>query len=224
LLGAARKGNHDAFKALVIKYESQVAATIIGMLGQCSEAEDVGQETFMRFYKSLQRFKGESSVGTYLIRIAINLSINELKRRQRRNRFFHISSEPGIEMESLPAEHSSSNPTPEQEEKKTFVHQALQKLEPRFRSVIVLRLIDGYSTKETAQILKLPTGTVLSRLARAQMKLKKILGPSLFLRERHQHGDPSLFYKQKTPAGSISPSKRLIEPLSQGVLMEGKNE
>jgi RNA polymerase sigma-70 factor (ECF subfamily) len=79
-------------------------------------------------------------------------------------------------MESLPAEPSSSNPSPEQEEKKTFVHQALQKLEPRFRSVIVLRLIDGYSTKETAQILKLPTGTVLSRLTRAQMKLRKILG------------------------------------------------
>lgn len=130
----------------------------------------------MRFYKSLQRFKGESSVGTYLIRIAINLSINELKRRQRRNRFFHISSEPRIEMESFPAEPSSTNPDPEQEEQKTMIHQALQKLETRFRSVIVLRLIDGYSTRETAQILKLPTGTVLSRLARAQMKLKKILG------------------------------------------------
>lgn len=208
----------------MIKYESQVAATIIGMLGKCSEAEDVGQETFMRFYKSLQRFKGESSVGTYLIRIAINLSINELKRRQRRNRFFHTSSGPGIEMESLPAEHSSSSPTPEQEEKKTFVQQALQQLEPRFRSVIVLRLIDGYSIKETAQILKLPTGTVLSRLARAQMKLKKTLGPSLFPGERHQDGAPSLFYEQKPPGGSISPNKRLIEPLGQGVLMEGKNE
>lgn len=196
----------------------------MGILGQCSEAEDIGQETFMRFYKSLQRFKGESSVGTYLIRIAINLSINELKRRQRRNRFFHIFSEPGIEMESLPAEHTSSNPSPEQEEKKAFIQQALQKLEPRFRSVIVLRLIDGYSTKETAKILKLPTGTVLSRLARAQMKLKKILGPSLFARERDQDSNPSLFYEQKPREGSISPRKRLIEPLGQGVLMEGKNE
>jgi len=153
-----------------------VAAVIIGMLGYGDEAEDIGQETFMRFYKSLQRFKGESSVGTYLIRIAINLSINELKRRQRRNRFFHVSWEPGLEMESLPAGPSAANPDPEQEEKKVFVRQALQKLEPRFRSVIVLRLMDGYSTKETARILKLPMGTVLSRLARAQMKLKEILG------------------------------------------------
>jgi RNA polymerase sigma-70 factor (ECF subfamily) len=208
----------------VIKYESQVAATIIGMLGKCSEAEDVGQETFMRFYKSLQRFKGESSVGTYLVRIAINLSINELKRRQRRNRFFHFSSEPAIEMESLPAEPSSANPSPEQEEQKTIIHQALQKLEPRFRAVIVLRLIDGYSTKETAQILNLPTGTVLSRLARAQMKLKKILDPLLCPGERHQDGNPSLFYEHPPRGGSISPSKRLPEPLGQGVFMEGKNE
>ena len=178
----------------------------------------------MRFYKSLQRFKGESSVGTYLIRIAINLSINELKRRQRRNRFFHIASEPRIEIESLPAEPSSASPTPEQEEQKTMIHQALQKLEPRFRSVVVLRLIDGYSTKETAQILKLPTGTVLSRLARAQMKLKKILGPLLFPGEQHQDSNLSLFQEQKSPGGSISPGKRLLEPLGQGVFMEGNNE
>jgi RNA polymerase sigma-70 factor (ECF subfamily) len=208
----------------VKKYESKVAAVIIGMLGYGDEAEDIGQETFMRFYKSLQRFKGESSVGTYLVRIAINLSINELKRRQRRNRFFHASSLPGIEMESLPAEHSSSNPSPEQEEKKTFVQQALQKLEPRFRSVIVLRLIDGYSTKETARILKLPLGTVLSRLARAQMKLKKILGPSLFPGEQHHNGSPSSFYEQKPPGGFTSAGKRLIRSRFQGVLVEGKND
>jgi RNA polymerase sigma-70 factor (ECF subfamily) len=208
----------------VEKYESKVAAVIIGMLGYGAEAEDIGQETFMRFYKSLQRFKGESAVGTYLIRIAINLSINELKRRQRRNRFFHASSEPGIEMESLPAENSSTNPSPEQEEKKTFVQQALQKLEPRFRSVIVLRLMDGYSTKETARILKLPMGTVLSRLARAQMKLKKILGPSLVPGEQHQDDSPSSFYEQKPPGGFTSAGKRLIGSPYQGVLVEGKND
>ena len=58
-----------------------------------------------------------------------------------------------------------------------IVQQAIQKLEPKFRSVIVLRLMDGYSTKETAAILSLPTGTVLSRLARAQKKLKELLTP-----------------------------------------------
>jgi DNA-directed RNA polymerase specialized sigma24 family protein len=110
LLDAARKGDHEAFKALVISHESQVAATIIGMLGRCSEAEDIGQETFMRFYKALDHFKGESQLGTYLIRIAINLSINELKRRQRRNRLFQPSPDPGLEMESYPSGSSAANP------------------------------------------------------------------------------------------------------------------
>lgn len=224
MLEAAQQGNKNAFKALVEKYESKVAAVIIGMLGYGAEAEDIGQETFMRFYKSLQRFKGESSVGTYLIRIAINLSINELKRRQRWNRFFHVASEPGLEMESLPARYSAANPDPEQEEKKVFVQQALQKLEPRFRSVIVLRLMDGYSTKETARILKLPLGTVLSRLARAQMKLKKILGPSLFPGERHQADSPASSYEQKPPEGFTSAGKHLIGSPYQGVLVERKNE
>jgi RNA polymerase sigma-70 factor (ECF subfamily) len=224
LLEAARKGDHDAFRALVIHYESRVAATIIGMLGKCGEAEDVGQETFMRFYKSLTRFKGESSVGTYLIRIAINLSINELKRRQRRNRLFHTAAEPEIEMESFPSVPSSASPSLEQEEKKILVQQALQKLEPRFRAVIVLRLIDDYSTRETAQILKLPTGTVLSRLARAQKKLKKILGPLLSPGEQHPDDGRSLFYKPKPPGVSISARSHLIKPRGQGVLLEGKNE
>ena len=58
-----------------------------------------------------------------------------------------------------------------------LIQRAIQKLDPKFRSVIVLRLMDGYSTTETAEILKIPTGTVLSRLARAQKKLKELLSP-----------------------------------------------
>lgn len=224
MVEAAQNGNNDAFKILMEMYEPKVAATIIGMLGKCSEAEDIGQETFMRFYKSLKRFKGESSVGTYLIRIAINLSINELKRRQRRAKFFLVSSKPEIEMESFPAKPSLLSPNPEEEETKVIVRQAIQQLAPKFRSVIVLRLIDGYSTNETARILKLPIGTVLSRLARGQMKLKKILGPSLFPGDQGQHDESSLFNEHKPPRGSISPGKRLIGPLPRGVLMEGKNE
>ena len=81
-------GDEHAFKELVKKYEPLVAATVIGMLGNCPEADDVGQETFIRFYKSLQTFRGESSVGTFLTRIAINLSLNELKRRRRKASLF----------------------------------------------------------------------------------------------------------------------------------------
>lgn len=171
LIKAARAGDHDAFKKLVQRYESRVAATVIGMLGKYPEAEDVGQETFIRFYRSLDKFRGDAGVGTYLTRIAINLSLNELKKRKRR-KIIHLGKSPDDTFD-IP---DTKNPNPYDDEKE-IVQRAVQMLEPKFRSVIVLRLMDGYSTKETAEILKLPIGTVLSRLARAQKKLKELLTP-----------------------------------------------
>lgn len=149
-----------------------MAATVIGMLGHCTEAEDIGQETFIRFYKSLNKFRGESSISTYLTRIAINLSLNEIKRRQRRRKYFSTTSEDRLD--NIPEITTSKNKNETQE----IVNLAIQKLEPKFRSVLVLRLILGYSSQETAKIMKLPVGTVLSRLTRTQMKLKDILTPS----------------------------------------------
>ncbi len=153
-------------------YESQIAATVIGMLGQCQAAEDVGQEVFIRFYNYLDNFREEAGLGTYLTRIAINLCLNELKRRKRRQFFFKSTDdEPDFEIASDQTESMEGN------ENKEIVQSAIKKLDPNFRSVIVLRLIKGYSTEETAQILKVPLGTVLSRLSRAQKKLKEILAP-----------------------------------------------
>jgi len=71
LISLARDGNKDAFRELVTKYEPQIAGTVIGMLGPGPEAEDIGQETFIRLYRSLPKFRGESSFSTYLTRIAI---------------------------------------------------------------------------------------------------------------------------------------------------------
>jgi RNA polymerase sigma-70 factor (ECF subfamily) len=171
LVKAAQNGDKNAFQELIKKYEPQVAATVIGMLGHSPEAEDVGQETFIRLYQSMDKFRGESSVGTYLTRIAINLSLNELKRRQQKKGRFFSRAEEG--MENFP----DKNEQKQRKELKDIVHMGIQQLDPKHRTVIVMRLIDGYSTQETAQILKLPVGTVLSRLARAQIKLKEILTP-----------------------------------------------
>lgn len=169
LLDDIRAGNVDAFKDIVKRYEKRIAAIVFGMLGDCQEADDVGQETFIRFYKNINEFKGQSHVLTYLTRIAINLSLNELKRRKRQlNR-------------SLPLEKAESISNGENEHMdsdiKIIVQQAVQALDSKFQSVVVLRLLQGYSTNETAEILKLPMGTVLSRLARAQEKLKVWLAP-----------------------------------------------
>lgn len=171
LIKTTLSGDDGAFKQLVVRYESRVAATVIGMLGNCPEAEDVGQESFIRFYKGLKDFRGNSSVATYLTRIAINLSLNELKRRKRRALLFPQKA--AGEEENLPEQRQSNK----YNEEKELIQFAVRKLGPKFRSVFVLRLIDGYSTAETAEILKLPVGTVLSRLARAQEKVRKILTP-----------------------------------------------
>ena len=169
LLIDVQNGNINAYTEFVRRYEKRIAATIIGMLGDCPEADDVGQETFIRFYKSINNFRGDSAVATYLTRIAINLSLNELKRRKRQD------------ARSAPLSHAANEAVAANQDDlvdmKQHIHRSIQKLDGKFRSVVVLRLLEGYSTKETAKILKLPLGTVLSRLARAQDKLREMLSP-----------------------------------------------
>jgi len=171
LLDSARNGDERAFRKIVERYESLVARTVKAMLGDCVEAEDIGQEVFVRFYSSLNSFRGESSIGTYLTRIAINLSLNELKRRKRRLRIF--SSKPLDEYSNISDAKDSSGI------KNQAIRKALDSLDAKSKAVIVLRLIDGYSTQETASILGIPVGTVLSRLSRAQQKLRSLLGERL---------------------------------------------
>ena len=171
LLSEAKKGNQSAFKQLVERYEDRVATTVTAMLGRNAEAEDVGQETFIRFYRAMDSFRGDSSVPTYLNRIAINLSLNALKRRKR---FFSRFQQ--TDDFTLDTQHSVT-PAYEDPEKAHLIQQAILQLKPSFRAVIVLRLIEGYSTRETASLLDLPIGTVLSRLSRAQLKLRDLLRP-----------------------------------------------
>ncbi|MBU1637899.1 RNA polymerase sigma factor [bacterium] len=175
LIEAARVGDHSAFRILVERYESIIAATAIGMLGQGADAEDVGQETFIRFFNSLDHFRGDAELKTYLTRIAINLSLDALRKRKR-NRFWFWSDEQ--DENRLPVELSidTSNDI-DVTERKEWVRRAISTLDEKHRAVVVLRMIQGYSTKETADILNIPVGTVLSRLSRAQDKLRLLLNP-----------------------------------------------
>jgi len=159
------QGDQFAFGVLVRQYQMQIAKTVIGMLGKTQEAEDVGQEVFIRFYRSMEQYKGDSALGTYLTRIAINLSLNALKKQNNKRTNDLSRAEYHLSSEDIAAKRDT----------KEVVQEALQKLDPDFRSVVVLRMIEGYSTKETAELLKLPLGTVLSRLSRAQTKLKGLL-------------------------------------------------
>jgi RNA polymerase sigma-70 factor (ECF subfamily) len=168
LVQIAITGVDQAFSEIVKRHKSKIANIIFSMLGYTQEAEDVGQEVFIRFYNSMSNFKGEAELKTYLSRIAINLSLNELKRRKKR-RFFSLDKVGNNK--SL----WYKNNLQENIENKDMVNKSLQRLNPKLKSVLVLRLVNEFSTEETAKILNIPIGTVLSRLARGQEKLRKIL-------------------------------------------------
>jgi len=159
------------FAEIVRRYKGKIASTIYGMLGRTEGAEDIGQEVFIRFYRSVKNFRGDSSLGTYLTRIAINLSLNEIKKRKIK-RFFSLENlqDNGIEI-------ADNNEDRVYDDRKEIILKAVNRLSEKHRAVVVLRLLDEYSTEETAKILNLPVGTVLSRLARAQMKLREFLIP-----------------------------------------------
>lgn len=170
LVTSALNGDKLAFGEIVTRYQKMVARTVKGMLGDSVYSEDIGQEVFIKLFYSLSDFRGEAKLSTYIQKIAINLTLNEIKRRKR---FFSMFSQQGNnEMyEFEVADHDSQG----KNEAAEIVNKALVKLDPKFRIIVTMRMLQGYSTKETAEILDLPLGTVLSRLSRAQEQLKKIL-------------------------------------------------
>lgn len=165
LVEAVKSGDKTAFRQIVLKYDKLIAGVVKGMIGN-NGADDVGQETFIRFYRSVDQYKGEAGLGTYLVRIAVNLTLNEIKKRNRK-RWYSLEDDLNINREA--------EDNYRRMEKSELINKAMAKLDPEFRSVVVLRLMQGYSTKETAEILQIPLGTVLSRLARGQEKLREIL-------------------------------------------------
>jgi len=174
LLIRARKGDERAFAALVERYEGAVAATAIGMLGTGGEADDVGQETFIRFHRSLDRFRGESSLKTYLVHIAMNLSLNALRSRRRTFLRFGGGDE---DLAGTPEPGVGPAGETDAAELKRIVQQAVAALSEKHRAVVVLRMFQDLSTREAAGMLGVPEGTVLSRLSRAMQELETRLSP-----------------------------------------------
>jgi len=170
LIRASIAGDKLAFGEIMERYRKMVARTVKGMLGDSVYAEDIGQEVFIKLYHSLPEFRGEAKLSTYIQKIAINLTLNEIKRRKR---FFSMFSQKG---NSVMYEYEIADfESEEKRDASELVNKALQELDPKFRIIVAMRMLQGYSTKETAEILDLPLGTVLSRLSRAQEQLKEIL-------------------------------------------------
>src|SRR5512133_153867 len=162
LVKASLDGNKAAFGEIVTRYRKMVARTVKGMVGDSVYAEDIGQEVFIKLYHSLSEFRGEAKLSTYIQKIAINLTLNEIKRRKRFfSTFIHKGNDELYEINIADDNNADRNDTRE------LVTKALMKLDPKFRIIVTMRMLQGYSTKETAEILDLPLGTVLSRLSRA---------------------------------------------------------
>jgi RNA polymerase sigma-70 factor (ECF subfamily) len=170
LIKASLDGDKKAFGQIVTRYQKMVARTVKGMLGDSVFAEDVGQEVFIKLYYSLSEFRGEAKLSTYIQRIAVNLTLNEIKKRKK---FFSMFAQKGNN-EMYEFEIADHN-TEERREASEIVNKALLAMDPKFRIIVTMRMLQGYSTKETAEILNMPLGTVLSRLSRAQEQLKNIL-------------------------------------------------
>ncbi len=173
LLRRARSGEALAFRVLVERYQCTVASVVISMLGTGADADDVGQETFIRFHNSLDSFRGDASLSTYLCRIAMNLSLNALKQRKRAQLRLVSRDESPTAMAEPPVEAYDA----EGVERRDKVRWAVAQLGETHRQVVVLRLLEELSTNETADALQLPPGTVMSRLARGLVELKRVLAP-----------------------------------------------
>ena len=171
LIAGTLDGNEDAFRLIVERYIDEVSRTVTGMLGAGLEIDDVVQEVFIKLHRSLHTFRGESTLKTFVVRIAINKSLDALRKRKRMRWLQPWSHEEPWEPDS--GERADQGIT--DSEDLLILRQAVDRLPENQRAVVVLRLIDQYSTEETARILNVPYGTVLSRLKRGVEKLKKDL-------------------------------------------------
>ena len=161
LIRRSKGGSREAFGQLVSRYQLPVYRVIRGILGSPSESEDVAQEVFLKAYANLAKFRGESGFFTWLYRIAVNEALRARKRRT----FANADALP--EVEAPPS-------APPEEEAPTMatLEKLLRKLSDEFRSIVVLRDIEGLSYSEIAETLEIPLGTVESRLFRARLELR----------------------------------------------------
>ena len=173
LVARARSGDHDAFIALVERYQRLVLALSRQMLGPDEDARDLAQETFLRAYRHLSGFRGQASFKTWLVRIAVNLCGHA---RRRVGREVPLEEDAGSRSARAAPEAGPEAMLLDQE-LAGVVRRALARLPLHYRSVIVLRDLQGLSYRETADVLAIPIGTVMSRLAKARERLRLSLSP-----------------------------------------------
>ena len=179
---------HDerAFIELVQAYEQRVFRLLLRMLGRRDEAEDMAQEVFVQVFKAIGTFRGDSRLGTWIYRIAVNLCKNRMKYLSRRHTAEQDELEPAAERLPLNeakgvtfGETTRPDQLVEGFQLERVVQACIAELEPDFREVLVLRDVEDLTYDELCEVTGLPEGTVKSRLHRARAMLKVAVGQKL---------------------------------------------
>jgi RNA polymerase sigma-70 factor (ECF subfamily) len=168
----ALTGQTEAFGQLVLKYQDRLYNTMFHLVGHAEDARDIVQEAMVQAFLKLESFERRSAFYTWLYRIAFNVAITRRRRRRPTvsiDRMRETSHVEPIDCEDDPAE------VLDRKERCGLVRQAIARLDEEYRTVLVLREIDGCCYEAIAEILDLPIGTVRSRLHRARLQLREAL-------------------------------------------------
>ncbi|MFP4495475.1 MAG: RNA polymerase sigma factor RpoE [Halochromatium sp.] len=181
LVERAQAGDRRAFDLLVLKYQQKIAALIGRYLRDSAEVLDVTQEAFLKAYRALPGFRGESAFYTWIYRIAINTVKNHLVAQNRRPPGDDVEAELAEQMDMGARLRDTATPEREalSEEIARTVQDALDALPDDLRAAIMFREIDGMSYEEIATAMECPIGTVRSRIFRAREAIDKRLRPLL---------------------------------------------
>ena len=173
-----QNGEVSAFNQLVQKYRQPLFSTIYNMTGNREDATDIAQEVFIKAFQSIKRFRGQATFYTWLYRIAVNSSITFIK-RAKKQRFINYETIDETLVSSEILEYFTAKTKTEKgaflKELQEKLNEALQKLSPKHRIVVILHEVEGMNHKEIADITKTSEGTVRSRLHYAKKMLQAFL-------------------------------------------------
>jgi RNA polymerase sigma-70 factor, ECF subfamily len=176
LIADCLTGRTAAFGELVRRYQDRLFNTVFRLVDNAEDAQDVVQDAFLNAYLSLDRFKGHSQFFTWLYRIAVNTAIS-LKRKQRSTVSIHAKVDvQGRHTEPLDSsEFNHPGQHLERMEEEQRIQEALNRLSPDHRTVLILKDMEDQKYETIAEILEVPIGTVRSRLHRARLELRMVL-------------------------------------------------
>jgi len=183
LVERVQHGDKSAFDVLVLKYQHKIVKLISRYIRDQSEALDVAQETFIKAYRALANFRGESAFYTWLYRIAINTAKNHLVSQGRRPPDTDVDMDDATQYESDPSLREGDSPEliAQRDEIERVIFETIEELPEDLRTAITLRELEGLSYEDIAEAMACPIGTVRSRIFRAReaidKRLKPLLGP-----------------------------------------------